>query len=220
MTEESAAAVIIRNLKLLDEAATYAEHQIGAKLFGKIDQLGIEWNKRSKWLGKFNFQKDDDWWMAPPNWTTDGKTLSKAFAWFVFGVAPDDDLGASPNTAFLYLTRLCGVKNPMRLSFKVYQPSLKVKKSGWVQFLIKRAEPFEKKGFKLDPDEGHLYFPFAIDPEKLIQALNTDGLDELFEPFGGYLGLARNQVSQNCQGARRILWRGFTRGNHLTSVAA
>lgn len=30
------------------------------------------------------------------------------------------------------------------------------------------------------------------------------------------LGLARNQVSQNCQGARRILWRGFTRGNHLT----
>jgi len=30
------------------------------------------------------------------------------------------------------------------------------------------------------------------------------------------LGLARNQVSQNCQGARRILWRGFRRGNHLT----
>ena len=36
------------------------------------------------------------------------------------------------------------------------------------------------------------------------------------EISGRYLGLARNQVSQNCQGARRILWRGFTRGNHLT----
>jgi hypothetical protein len=186
MTEESAGTVIIRNLRLLDEAATYAEYQIAAKLFGKIDQLGIEWQERNKWLGRFNYMKDD-WWTAPPDWTTDRETLSKAFAYFIFGGAPDDDLGESPNTAHLYLTRLCGVKNPMRLSFKVYLPYLKIRKRDWTQFLIKRAEPFEKKDFKLDPDEGHLYFPFAVDPEKLIQALNTDSLDELFEPFGGCL---------------------------------
>jgi len=47
----------------------------------------------------------------------------------------------------------------------------------------------------------------------------SDWKDELaywLKPFLERLGLARNQVSQNCQGARRILWRGFTRGNHLT----
>ncbi len=186
MTEESAAAIIIRNIKLLDEATVYAEHQIAAKLFGKIDQLGIEWNKTNEWLGKFNYFKND-WLMAPPSWTTDGKSLSKAFAYVVFGEAPDDDFGDSPNSAYLCLTRLCGVKNPMRLSFKVYAPSLRVKKKGWTALLINKAEPFQNKGFKLDPDEGHLYFPFEIDPEKLIQALNTDGLDELFEPFAGYL---------------------------------
>lgn len=180
MSDAQISALILRNLRLMDEAASYLFLHISKDVFTRIDQISDRWVKKIGWKGRFNFWNESEWYAASPKWLVDPKSTKAAYAYFTLDAAEGD---WNEELGYFSLTRLCGLRSELGLRFVLEYSRLKIAKPKWKQFLMERKKPFQEKGFKLEEKEGVLFYPLRIDVEDLIKAISNNSVEDALGPF-------------------------------------
>lgn len=180
MSDAQISALILRNLRLMDEAASYLISQISKEVFTKMDQVSDRWAKRVGWKGIFKFLEEDTWAAAPTKWLVDPKSPKAAYAYFTLDAAEGD---WSEELGYFSLTRLCGLRSELGLRFILDHSRLKIPRGKWKQFIASRKAPFQAQGFKLEEKEGSFFYPLRIDVDELIKAIANNSIEDALGPF-------------------------------------
>jgi hypothetical protein len=153
MSKTTAGGLIIRNLRLFEDATKLLYFEVEPKIFGEIDRISERWADHHKWDGAFDWW-NSELWLAPRNWMVAGSD-AKWFAWFELSMRRGDDEGETEKSDYWYLTRLCGV-GANAIGFKWYEDGDVLGTRGnrikWKAFVRERVQPFEKLGFEFEEE--------------------------------------------------------------------
>ncbi|MBM6593091.1 hypothetical protein [Microvirga pudoricolor] len=198
MSKEQTGALLIRNLRLFEDASKLLRHDVEKTVFDAIDKLIEDWASKANWIGQYDFI-DEQTWFAPPHWGPQATSIAvrsptkgagkkqedDAHAWFGFWGGENDDLSDALTEDHWYLTRLCNVGSG-ELGFRWHitdgEFGIRGKKAKWKSFIRERASGFTAKGFKFEADAGSFFLPVRIDPTRLAQAYESGSVEDGLDP--------------------------------------
>ena len=194
--KEKAGALIIRNLRLFEDASKLLQFEIERPIFDEIDRIAEQWANDHKWVGTF------DWWndqlsLVPKGWILPETDNSEYQARFEFWLRHGDDEGDTEKSDYWYLTRLCGVGSNS-IGFKWYEEPEVIGTQGnrrkWKEFIRERADPFIEMGFEFEEERGRFFLPVVLDQEKLAVSYENSAIEDALLPIHEALDKIGNSV--------------------------
>ncbi|WP_058553363.1 hypothetical protein [Thiohalocapsa sp. ML1] len=175
MVDNEAAALVIENIAMLEDAMALANGELGEEVFAEIDRVICHWADARGWKGKFSFW-DDETSLWATEWVRIGEGEEQWIAWFELDAEdPDEDT---------WLTRLLGARRG-RIGF-AFHADLGAGKPAWKRFAreFHQAHPeIEKSGFEYNDKDGSWFLPFKVQAKALAEAYANDALDDAMEPL-------------------------------------
>ncbi len=173
----AAESLILKNIKLFEEASVLMEEEISSKIFNEFDTIVQNWMDENDFYGKADFHDNDEIFFAPNNWKTDSDKEDSSPAKFQF----DEENGDSSHW---WLSSLCHCSNDRAGFFFMIG---KLQKAQWKPAFDSLSEnsktELRKLGFELKEKEKSFFLPFKLDNEKLALAFEQDDFDEAMEPI-------------------------------------
>jgi hypothetical protein len=177
MVDKEAAALVIENIAMLEDAMALANGDLGEEVFAEIDRVIGHWADARGWKGKFSFWDDDETSFWATEWVRTGERGEEWIAWFQLdAVDPDEEE--------TWLTALLGARR-VRIGF-AFHVDLGAGKLAWKRFAreFHQAHPeIEKSGFEYNDKYGNWFLPFKVEAKALAEAYANDALDDAMEPL-------------------------------------
>jgi hypothetical protein len=172
-----AGALILRNLKIFNDAAVFVETNMQPEIFGHINDAIKAFSETNGWTGSYSYL-DGDCWTAPKNWTLTNESNA---AWFWFCTEDDD----GPDEGF-DISDICGLtSNCTGFRFNIYTSvtGRKRKTAALTQEFHKEVSPkMGKIGFR--PLSASSYFlPVTLDAEQLATAWKSSDYSAALKPI-------------------------------------
>jgi hypothetical protein len=176
MVDKEAAALVIENIAMLEDAMALANGELGEEVFAEIDRVIGHWADARGWKGKFSFW-DDETSLWATEWVRTGERGQEWIAWFQ--LAAED-----PNEEETWLTLLLGARRG-RIGFRFFE-KLGAGRAAWKKnaSTFHQAHPeIEKSGFEYNDKNGSWFLPFKVEAKALAEAYANDALDDVMEPL-------------------------------------
>lgn len=178
MDNKQAAALIIENIAMLEEANSLLEEELNESIFSTIDKLIKDWSDEAGWVGDYNFSEGDTWF-GPSQWQLggdidDGSRLA-SYWW------------SNSDTDNWWLTMLLAAgAGRAGFRFEVDRAQLpRTGKRSWRAFAIQKNQEFseiEKAGFQFEADEGTWFLPWKLDAKLLAENYVSDSIEDALGP--------------------------------------
>ncbi|MBV5273159.1 MAG: hypothetical protein JZU52_05805 [Lamprocystis purpurea] len=184
MDNEEAAALIIKNIAMIEEANRLLQGDLSEKVFGAIDQTIQSWMddlEGLEWVGSFDFW-NSRWgtYFGPEQWKTGDEEAEHWIASFDLGAIGDDD-GEEWLTALLAARR-----QRIGFRFSVDRSLLNVKIKAWRTFASEKNQEcpeIEQGGFQFEPREGTWFLPWQINADLLAETYVNDAIEDALDPL-------------------------------------
>lgn len=171
-----AGAIILRNLRLFDQATLFFERKLDVALSEAVDLHVRSWLDQHGWRGQTKVTSSfEDLWVCPPAWM---ESEDDPFA--TFELRPQSDKSDS-----FELADLCGVGSTHYGFRFVVKHSWFGGKSGWnsaLKNLQAQIDAISNAGW-ISEGRGMFFRPVQLSPDKLASAWETDDWSGALAPL-------------------------------------
>ncbi|WP_295588480.1 hypothetical protein [uncultured Lamprocystis sp.] len=180
MCDKQAAALIIENIAMLEDAMRLLNGELSESVFSAIDRTIEAWAAGMEWDGCFEFWTEDSGTsFGPGQWQTGEQR--DWIAYFSIDVIDDDDEE--------WLTALLAARQS-RIIFKFCFDRAQLPNATrralnhFVRQINRKPEyaGIERAGFRFDRAEGSWHLPWTIDAKLLAETYVNDTIEDALEP--------------------------------------
>lgn len=184
MDNEEAAALIIRNIAMIEEANRLLQGDLSQKVFGAIDQTIQSWVEALEgleWVGSFDFW-NGRWgtYFGPEQWRAGDEEAEHWIASFDLGAIGDNDEEE-------WLTALLAAcQQRIGFRFSVDRSLLNVGIRAWRAFASEKNQEYpeiEQAGFQFEPRKGTWFLPWQINADLLAESYVNDAIEDALGPL-------------------------------------
>jgi hypothetical protein len=181
MDNKQAAALVIENIAMLEEAKRLLEGEVTEKVFNALDQAVKAWvESRNDWQGVFNCYEDQQYFGIKDWLYSAGSPEEGFFAWFAFD---HNDLDSE-----WWLTSVLGSRNSI-IGFRFFIERSRLPatpgKKAWKSFASQMNQDnpkIELAGFQFEPSEGTWFLPWKLDAKLLAENYVSDSIEDALDP--------------------------------------
>lgn len=174
MDNRQAAALVIENIGMLEEAKRLLEGEVSRKVFAAIDQLVEAWVEEKGWSGYFNLFEDEQYFGAR-EWIREAKSGEAYVAWFA--------LAHNDTEEEWWLTSVLGSRSSLA-GFRFHIDPNKGRRV-WKIFASQKNQEYpeiEEAGFQFEPVDGTWFLPWKLDARQLAENYARDSIARALDP--------------------------------------
>lgn len=178
MDNKQAAALVIENIAMLEEAKTLLDGEVTESIFEAIDQLIKNWSDETGWVGDYNFYERVTWF-GPRQWQLGKDIESSRLASFWWDSCEVDD--------HWWLTMLLAAGTG-RAGFRFQADRAQLPRAGkkvWKAFAsqMNQEHPdIELAGFQFEAADGTWFLPWKLDAKTLAENYVSDSIEDALGP--------------------------------------